>query len=115
MVCVLGWGGEKGTATATIMLMGDTCTRACRFCSVKTSKAPAALDPAEPAKVSDAIHRWGLDYVVLTSVDRDDLVDGGANHIAETVRRLKESDRKILVECLTPDFQGNLESVETGD
>lgn len=94
------------------MLMGDTCTRGCRFCAVKTSKTPPPLDPNEPAKVSEAIHKWGLDYVVLTSVDRDDLPDGGANHIAETVRRLKTGDKVPLVECLTPDFQGDLKSVE---
>ena len=72
------------------MLMGDTCTRACRFCSVQTAKAPSPLDPNEPNHVSAAISKWGLDYVVLTSVDRDDLADGGARHFAETVRLLKE-------------------------
>ena len=71
------WGGKEGTATATIMIMGDTCTRACRFCAVKTSNAPPPLDPEEPDKVSTAIAAWGLDYVVLTSVDRDDLPDHG--------------------------------------
>jgi N-terminal domain of lipoyl synthase of Radical_SAM family len=69
------WGGGKGTATATIMIMGDTCTRGCAFCNVKTSRAPAPLDPEEPEKVSEAIISWGLDYVVLTSVDRDELED----------------------------------------
>ena len=64
------WGGAKGTATATIMIMGDTCTRGCSFCSVKTSRKPQPLDPDEPANVSKAIVDWGLDYVVLTSVDR---------------------------------------------
>merc|ERR1711874_175547 len=78
------WGGEKGTATATIMLMGDTCTRGCRFCSVKTSRTPPPLDPHEPENTAEAISRWSLGYVVLTSVDRDDLVDGGARHFAET-------------------------------
>lgn len=71
------------------MLMGDTCTRGCRFCAVKTSKTPGPLDAEEPQKVAKAIHEWGLDYVVLTSVNRDDLKDGGSNHIAETVRYLK--------------------------
>ena len=71
------WGGSKGTATATIMIMGDTCTRGCAFCNVKTSRTPAALDPDEPENVSKAIAAWGLDYVVLTSVDRDELVDQG--------------------------------------
>ena len=70
------WGGGKsGTATATIMIMGDTCTRGCSFCSVKTSRTPAPLDPEEPENVSKAIAAWGLDYVVLTSVDRDELED----------------------------------------
>ena len=69
------WGGKKGTATATIMIMGDTCTRGCAFCAVKTSRAPAALDPDEPEHVATAIASWGLDYVVLTSVDRDELED----------------------------------------
>ena len=101
------WGGGDGhTATATIMIMGDTCTRACRFCAVKTSKAPPPLDPEEPANVAKAIAAWGLDYVVLTSVDRDELDDQGAGHFAETIRRLKESAPALLVEALTPDFRG---------
>ncbi|KAI1316374.1 hypothetical protein EDD11_010088 [Mortierella claussenii] len=87
-------GGEHQTATATIMLMGDECTRGCRFCSVKTSKAPKPLDIHEPENTAEAISRWGLDYIVLTSVDRD----GKAP--------------KILVECLTGDFQGDLSCVE---
>ncbi|CEO97723.1 hypothetical protein PBRA_005837 [Plasmodiophora brassicae] len=106
------WGGKKGTATATIMLMGDTCTRGCRFCSVKTSRAPPALDPLEPEKVAKAIHSWGLDYVVLTSVDRDDLPDQGADHIARTIRLLKDSSAPPHVECLTPDFSGVADRVE---
>lgn len=79
------WGGSKGTATATIMIMGDTCSRGCAFCSVKTSRNPPPLDPMEPENVSKAIVSWGLDYVVLTSVDRDELEDQGANHFAQTV------------------------------
>jgi lipoic acid synthetase len=82
------WGASKA-ATATIMLMGDECTRGCRFCSVKTNKAPKALDPLEPENTAEAISRWGLDYVVLTSVDRDDLPDNGSNHFAQTVKLLK--------------------------
>ncbi|OXU28030.1 hypothetical protein TSAR_002171 [Trichomalopsis sarcophagae] len=105
-------GGAHGTATATIMLMGDTCTRGCRFCSVKTARAPPPLDPEEPKNTATAITEWGLDYVVLTSVDRDDVADGGASHIAATVRELKNRSN-ILVECLVPDFQGNLDSVKT--
>jgi lipoic acid synthetase len=99
-------GGEDETATATIMIMGDTCTRGCRFCSVKTSKAPPPLDPEEPEKVSTAIAKWGLDYVVLTSVDRDDLEDQGSQHFRQVVQKLKEKKPDLLVEALTPDFQG---------
>ncbi|ORZ40635.1 hypothetical protein BCR44DRAFT_1385941 [Catenaria anguillulae PL171] len=107
------WGGnETGTATATIMLMGDECTRGCRFCAVKTNRAPKPLDPMEPENTAEAISRWGLDYVVLTSVDRDDLKDGGAAHFAETVQRIKHKNNMILVECLTGDYQGDLSSVE---
>ncbi|XP_035274608.1 lipoyl synthase, mitochondrial [Anguilla anguilla] len=105
-------GGEYATATATIMLMGDTCTRGCRFCSVKTARKPPPLDPNEPENTAKAIAAWGLDYVVLTSVDRDDIVDGGAEHFAETVSKLKERSPDILVECLTPDFRGDLAAVE---
>uniref|UniRef100_A0A8C9RML4 Lipoyl synthase, mitochondrial n=1 Tax=Scleropages formosus TaxID=113540 RepID=A0A8C9RML4_SCLFO len=105
-------GGEFATATATIMLMGDTCTRGCRFCSVKTARKPPPLDPDEPYNTAKAIAQWGLDYVVLTSVDRDDLADGGAEHFAKTVSYLKERNPKILVECLTPDFRGDLDAVE---
>ncbi|TEB19283.1 Lipoyl synthase [Perkinsus sp. BL_2016] len=93
--------------------MGDECTRGCRFCSVKTSKAPKPLDPLEPERTAIAISKWGLDYVVLTSVDRDDLIDGGAGHFAETIKKIKEmSSDQILVECLTGDFGGNLKGVE---
>uniref|UniRef100_A0A1B0DAS7 Lipoyl synthase, mitochondrial n=1 Tax=Phlebotomus papatasi TaxID=29031 RepID=A0A1B0DAS7_PHLPP len=104
-------GGEHGTQTATIMLMGDTCTRGCRFCSVKTARNPPPLDAEEPKKTAKAIASWGLDYIVLTSVDRDDLADGGANHIAETVREIKKRNPNIFVECLVPDFRGNRDSV----
>nr|VWP00841.1 Uncharacterized protein [Ganoderma boninense] len=113
------WGGKEGAteaegrraATATIMLMGDTCTRGCRFCSVKTSKAPPPLDPHEPENTAEAISRWGLGYIVLTSVDRDDLADGGAHHFAETIMKIKQKAPQILVEALTGDFAGNLDHV----
>ncbi|KJA29253.1 hypothetical protein HYPSUDRAFT_176029 [Hypholoma sublateritium FD-334 SS-4] len=110
------WGGKetvdgRKTATATIMLMGDTCTRGCRFCSVKTSRAPPPLDPHEPENTAEAISRWGLGYIVLTSVDRDDLADGGAHHFAETIRKIKQKAPQILVEALTGDFAGSLEHV----
>ncbi|OQR86898.1 lipoic acid synthetase, mitochondrial precursor [Achlya hypogyna] len=107
------WGGGKnGTATATIMLMGDTCTRGCSFCAIKTSKCPPPLDQDEPDKVSRAIASWGLDYVVFTSVDRDDLPDAGAHHFASTVSLLRERLPEILIECLTPDFSGRVDLIE---
>jgi len=113
------WGGKDGAtpeeskraATATIMLMGDTCTRGCRFCSVKTSKTPPPLDPHEPENTAEAISRWGLGYIVLTSVDRDDLADSGARHFAETIRKIKQKAPQILVEALTGDMAGNLDHV----
>ena len=106
------WGGSnKSAATATIMLMGDTCTRGCRFCSVKTSKAPPPLDPHEPEHTAEALSRWGLGYVVLTSVDRDDLADGGARHFTETIMKIKQKKPEMLVEALTSDYAGNLEMV----
>ncbi|XP_073252566.1 lipoyl synthase, mitochondrial-like [Porites lutea] len=108
------WGGGKHeTATATIMILGDQCTRGCRFCSVKTNKKPPPPDPNEPANTAEAIRRWGLDYIVITSVDRDDLPDGGAAHFAETVTQIKKRSPNILVECLTGDFRGDLKGVET--
>ncbi|XP_039295198.1 lipoyl synthase, mitochondrial [Nilaparvata lugens] len=106
-------GGQHGTATATIMLLGDTCTRGCRFCSIKTSRAPPPPDRDEPTKTAAAIVSWGLDYVVLTSVDRDDLPDGGARHFADTVQEIKRRNARILVECLVPDFGGNVDCVKT--
>jgi lipoic acid synthetase len=93
------------------MLMGDTCTRGCRFCSVKTSRAPPPLDPHEPENTAAALARWGLGYVVMTSVDRDDLPDGGAAHFAETVERVKLKAPGMLVEALTGDFGGAEEGV----
>jgi lipoic acid synthetase len=106
-------GGEDQSATATIMLMGDTCTRGCRFCAVKTSRAPPPLDPDEPENTAKAVAAWGIDYVVLTSVDRDDLPDFGAEHIAKTIRGLKShTDGKLLVEALVPDFQGREDCVQ---
>ncbi|KAG7820314.1 hypothetical protein KL928_001751 [Ogataea angusta] len=106
------WGGKKSEATATIMLMGDTCTRGCRFCSVKTNRNPGPLDPNEPENTAEAISRWGLGYVVLTTVDRDDLPDGGSHHLRSTVEKIKEKAPQILVECLSGDFRGDLEMVK---
>lgn len=106
-------GGDDETATATIMIMGDTCTRGCRFCSVKTSRSPQPLDPEEPQRTADAITKWGLDYVVITSVDRDDIEDQGASHIARTVRALRVANPDIFVEVLAPDFRGDRDLVFT--
>ncbi|KAK4428187.1 Lipoyl synthase, mitochondrial [Sesamum alatum] len=105
-------GGETGTATATIMILGDTCTRGCRFCNVKTSRTPPPPDPNEPTNVAEAIASWGLDYVVITSVDRDDLPDQGSGHFAETVQKLKTLKPTMLIEALVPDFRGNSGCVE---
>lgn len=105
------WGGKKSEATATIMLLGDTCTRGCRFCSVKTNRSPSKPDPMEPENTAEAISRWGLGYVVLTTVDRDDLPDGGSYHLAETVQKIKQKAPQILVEVLSGDFRGDLDMV----
>lgn len=107
------WGGsDKSKATATIMLLGDTCTRGCRFCSVKTNRTPNKPDPLEPLNTAEAIKKWGLGYVVLTTVDRDDLPDGGSHHLAETVRLIKEKSPKTHVETLAGDFRGDLSQVD---
>ncbi|MGY6587011.1 MAG: lipoyl synthase [Wenzhouxiangella sp.] len=98
---------------ATIMLMGDVCTRACRFCSVDTGNPRGWLDPEEPANAAESVRLMDLKYVVLTSVDRDDLDDGGAGHYAACVREIKRVNPQTAVEALTPDFQGRLADVET--
>jgi lipoic acid synthetase len=105
------WSGRNGPGTATFMLMGDRCSRGCNFCDVQTG-GMEPLDSDEPANVADAVAEIGLDYVVLTSVDRDDLPDGGASHFAATVREIKERAPSILVEALIPDFQGASEDVQ---
>ncbi|PXF44780.1 Lipoyl synthase, apicoplast [Gracilariopsis chorda] len=102
------WNG----GTATIMVLGDTCTRGCRFCAVNTNSKPAPPDEDEPFNVAAEIATWGLNYVVLTSVDRDDLVDGGAGHFAKTVRFIKQLSPSLLVECLVGDFQGDQQAVQ---
>jgi lipoyl synthase len=99
--------------TATIMLMGAVCTRACRFCAVDTGNPKGWLDPAEPAHAAESVRLMGLRYVVLTSVDRDDLADGGAGHYAACVRAIKAANPLTAVEALTPDFQGSRAAVET--
>ena len=95
------------------MLLGDECTRGCRFCSVKTSRKPPPPDPNEPLNTANAICSWDIDYIVLTSVDRDDLPDQGASHIAQTISQIKKQKPDLLVECLTPDFRGEKACVET--
>jgi len=88
---------------ATMMIMGDTCTRACSFCNVRTGR-PNALDPDEPQKVADAVAKLGLEHVVITSVDRDDLDDGGAGHFASVIRNIRKASPGTTIEVLTPDF-----------
>jgi lipoic acid synthetase len=99
--------------TATIMLMGAVCTRACRFCAVDTGNPRGWLDPEEPENVARSVELMGLKYVVLTSVDRDDLADGGAAHYAAAIRAIKRRNPSTAVEALTPDFQGVIRDVQT--
>src|SRR5919107_1109591 len=96
-----------GTGTATIMIMGDICTRGCRFCAVNRGKPVVLLDAGEPERVAKAIKDWRLRYVVITSVCRDDLEDGGAEHIAKTIKAIKLLCPTIIVESLIPDFRGD--------
>lgn len=98
--------------TATIMLLGAVCTRACRFCSVDTGNPNGWLDKEEPIKTAETVKAMQLQYVVLTSVDRDDLPDGGAKHYADTIRAIKSMNPNTKVEALTGDFQGDLASVQ---
>ncbi|MBN2007027.1 MAG: lipoyl synthase [Anaerolineae bacterium] len=95
-----------GRRTATFLIMGDTCTRNCRFCNVLTGR-PAPLDPAEPQRVAEAATALGLRHVVITSVDRDDLPDGGAAHFAETIRQVRRALPDCTIEPLIPDFRGD--------
>lgn len=99
--------------TATLMLMGAVCTRACRFCSVDTGNPQGWLDPQEPVNSARTVQLMKLRYVVLTSVNRDDLPDGGAAHFAACIRSIKHLNPDTAVEALTPDFQGQLDDVET--
>jgi lipoic acid synthetase len=100
-----------GSGTATVMLMGDVCTRGCRFCDV-SSGMPGPLDPLEPRHLAEAVGRLGLDYLVVTSVNRDELPDGGAAHFAQAIVELRRAAPKTLVEVLTPDFQGSFEALQ---
>jgi len=103
------WGKHR---TATFMILGDICTRACAFCAV-TSGRPTEYDLMEPARVAGAIAELKLQHAVITSVDRDDLEDGGAMIFAETVRQIRKLDPSVKIELLTPDFQGSLQSLKT--
>lgn len=103
------WGG----GTATLMLMGDVCSRACRFCMVTPGRPSAPPDPLEPENVAFALSQMGLTYVVLTSVDRDDLPDGGAGHLAKTIRLVKERAPGMMVEVLIPDFRDDPAALRT--
>ena len=100
-----------GQGTATFMILGEICTRACRFCAVKHGK-PSPPDPEEPERLASAAKALGLRYVVLTSVDRDDLPDGGASHFASCIRALKKAAPNLRVEVLIPDFSGQREALE---
>ena len=89
---------------ATMMIMGEVCTRACTFCNIATGKPPDDLDPFEPGRVADAVKKLGLKHVVITSVDRDDVADGGAEHFARTIRAVRRQSPGTTIEILTPDF-----------
>ncbi len=97
--------------TATFMLMGDICTRNCGFCGVKSGK-PEMLDESEPSRVAEAVRLMGLKYVVITSVTRDDLPDGGGSHFARTIREINELNSVSGIECLIPDFKGDTDTLE---
>ncbi len=101
------------SGVATVMLMGDICTRGCRFCAVKTGNPNGWLDRAEPGKVAEMADLQQLRYIVLTSVDRDDVADLGAEHYAQTIAALKQRRADLLVEALTPDFQGRSDCIKT--
>jgi lipoic acid synthetase len=104
----LGECFSKGTAT--ILILGKICTRNCGFCAVEHG-VPAPADEAEPERVARAVKKMGLQYIVITSVTRDDLPDGGASSFAKTIRAIRSQDRRVKVEVLIPDFQGNLSSL----
>ena len=101
-----------GQGTLTIMILGDVCTRACRFCAVTTGNPRGMVDEGEPRRVAQALADLGLNYVVVTSVDRDDLPDGGAGIFAQTIREIKSSSPRTLVEVLTPDFRGRADLIK---
>ena len=102
-----------GQGTATFLILGNTCTRSCTFCAIPTEERPPAPDPGEPERIARASAELGLRHVVVTSVTRDDLGDGGAGRFAETVQALRRISPEIVVEILIPDFQGSVESLRT--
>nr|BFD60224.1 lipoyl synthase [Bdellovibrio sp. CKG001]BFD63638.1 lipoyl synthase [Bdellovibrio sp. HM001]BFD66208.1 lipoyl synthase [Bdellovibrio sp. HAGR004] len=101
------WNG----GTATIMIMGDVCTRGCRFCNVKTGNPKKVLDPLEPQKVAESIAKMNLEYVVITTVDRDDLPDQGAEHFVKTLHEVKKGSPNLIIEILAGDFRGDTELI----
>ena len=101
-----------GAGTATIMILGDTCTRGCHFCNVKTGSPRGEVDWLEPKRVAEAVRDLGWKYLVLTAVDRDDLADGGAAIFANTVRQIHRTRPEAKVECLTGDFAGDLAALD---
>ena len=98
--------------TATFLIMGNNCTRNCRFCNISCG-TPEPLNSKEPVKIADAVKQLGLKYVVITSVSRDDIPDGGAEHFAKVINEIRKTDNKIRIEVLTPDFKGNSKSIDT--
>ena len=103
------WSG----GTATFMVLGDTCTRGCKFCAVKTGYPASPIDPLEPIKLAKSIKELDLDYVVITSVDRDDLQDQGSSHFAKCIEKIRQENPYILIEVLIPDFRANKECIQT--
>jgi lipoic acid synthetase len=101
------WGG----GTATFMLLGDTCTRGCKFCAVKSGNPKGVVDELEPTKIAIALRQMSLSYIVITSVDRDDLPDGGAAHFSQTIIEIKQRNPEMLIEVLTPDFRGDTNAI----
>ncbi len=101
------------SGTATIMLMGGVCTRACKFCAVDTGNPGGRLDSDEPTNAAESVRLMGLRYVVLTSVDRDDIADGGAAHYAACIEKIREINTETAIEALTPDFRGRIDSVQS--
>lgn len=115
-ICVSGKCPNRSecwkSGTATFMIGGNVCTRACRFCATMSAQNPPALDPSEPRHVAESIRKMNLKYAVITSVDRDDLLDGGANHWKETVNEIRRLSPSVTIEVLIPDFNGESSSID---